>query len=79
MVVKGIKEPKLCSERKESFPNFIAPNKQDAIGSSLSGHEPIVSEEKDDMKWEHFWSAWFDQRQTLDTLDQLAPINLAQI
>jgi hypothetical protein len=57
VVVKGIKEPKLCSERKESLPNFIAPNKQDETRSSSSGHEPIVSKEEDDMRWEHFWNA----------------------
>jgi hypothetical protein len=79
VVIKEIKEPRFWSERKESLPNFIAPNKQDEIGSSSSGHEPIVSKEKDDMTWEHFWSAWFDQRQTLSTLDQLTPTNLAQI
>jgi hypothetical protein len=46
VVIKGIKEPKLCSERKSSLQNFIAPNKQDEIGSSSSGHEPIVSKNK---------------------------------
>jgi hypothetical protein len=79
VVVKGIKEPKLWNEIKESLLNFITPKKQDEIGSSSSGHELIISKEEDDMRWEHFWSTWFDQRQTLDTLDQLTPTNLAQI